>query len=273
MTSTLHLTGRVAVVTGAGRGIGRAYALALTAAGAAVVVNDLDPEAADDVVADIRAGGGTAAPDYSDIAAEGSGEALVKAAERFLGPVDVIIANAGVATMPDGGDVYSDRSTVRSMIDLHLLGTLEPVCTALPGMIERGWGRIITTVSEVAMSPRSGAGNIAYGVAKGAVWSASLALAAQTAGSGVTVNAISPGARTRMSADEIDSNPGSRELDLDPGHVARAVLRLLSEEFADVSGAVVHVAGRHVREYLPMRRTEESGLVSRLSRDLGSPIR
>jgi len=105
---------------------------------------------------------------------------------------------------------------------------------------------------------------VVYGAAKAAIWSATLCIALDCADSGVTVNAISPGARTRMSADSIEACPASAAMDLDPVHVARGVAYLASDEAGDINGRVIHVAGQNIREYLEIRRSGDTELVRRL---------
>ncbi|MGX7678424.1 SDR family NAD(P)-dependent oxidoreductase [Jatrophihabitans sp. DSM 45814] len=265
-----ELAGRVALVTGAGRGIGRAHVIALARAGAKVVVNDVGKDVdgsgatatvAEDVVKDINDAGGTAVADYSDISSfSGAAQAVATAVTTF-GQIDIVVNNAGIV----GGGLLPDieETFLHKMFDVHLVGTLGTMRAALPHMCERGWGRIVNTVSEVALTP-TGGGPL-YGAAKAAVWSATLAAAAEYSGSGITVNGLSPGARTRMSAETIDKSSSSKLLDLDPAHVAAALGYLVSDEAADISGHIIHVAGIHIREYLPVRRTADTDLVRRLN--------
>jgi NAD(P)-dependent dehydrogenase (short-subunit alcohol dehydrogenase family) len=273
VTSELPLAGRVALVTGAGRGIGRAHAHALAAMGATVVVNDIgagpdgtgrDPVVAESVVAEIEACGGRALPDTTDIASmEGGGLAVRTVVER-CGRIDILVNNAGFA--PGGGTVgVPDPYGIEALLAVHLLGPLGTMSAAFADMRIRRWGRIVNTVSEVALDARF-AGSLGYGAAKAALWSATLTAAAEGAPHGITVNAVSPGARTRMNADLLDSgfrNGTSAALDLDPGHVARLVAYLVSEDAADITGRVIHAAGGQMREYTTSR-TSRSDLVARI---------
>jgi NAD(P)-dependent dehydrogenase (short-subunit alcohol dehydrogenase family) len=134
-------------------------------------------------------------------------------------------------------------------------------------MVAQGYGRIVNTVSEAALDTRF-AGGVAYGAAKGAVWAATIAMAHEAAGSGVTVNAISPGARTRMNDFMFDATPTT--LDLRPEHVAAVVGWLVSEEASDVNGVVVHAAAGAVREYA-MTRSGDTALVARVTAAIGGP--
>jgi NAD(P)-dependent dehydrogenase (short-subunit alcohol dehydrogenase family) len=269
-----HLDGRVALVTGAGRGIGRAHALTLAARGAAVVVNDLgtgvdgrgsDPTPAEEVAAEIVVGGGRAVADATDVSSLAGGAAAVQVALDVYGRLDIVVNN-GFAV--GGGDVERPVDPeIDALIDVHFKAALGTMSAAVPGMRARGHGRIVNTVSEVALDARM-AGGLGYGAAKAAVWSATLSAARELEGSGITVNAVSPGARTRMNADLLDAgfrDGASAGLDLDPVHVARVVAYLASDAAGDVTGRIVHVAGGAVREYTTTR-TSRSPLVERLAR-------
>jgi NAD(P)-dependent dehydrogenase (short-subunit alcohol dehydrogenase family) len=257
-----RLDGRVALVTGAGRGLGRTHALALAARGAAVMVNDLgtdldgrgaSAEPADAVVAEIEASGGQAAADHTDVASLAGGRAAVDATVALFGRVDIVANNAGVAA-----------GELDALLDVHLKGALGTMDAALPVMQANGYGRIVNTVSEVALDARF-AGPLAYGVAKAALWSATLSVAAE-APPGITVNAISPGARTRMNAAVLDTGfrgGASDELDLAPEHVAAVVAYLASPAAGDITGRVIHAAGGALREY-ETRRSADTALVRRL---------
>jgi len=269
------LSGRVALVTGAGRGLGRAHALALSRAGAAVVVNDVGcaadgSGAAADVsvstVKELLAEGGTAVADPSDISTFDGAAAAVSAALEAFGRIDILVNNAGIV---GGGRLHeTDVRLIEQVFAVHVTGTLGTIRAALPHMLDQGWGRIVNTVSEVALTPPPG-GGATYGAAKAAIWSATLSLARDCEGTGVTVNAISPGARTRMSAATIDAGYSAPELDLDPSHVAEVVAYLASERARDVNGRIVHAAGPHIREYLDVRRSRNTELVARLEAELG----
>lgn len=267
------LAGRVALVTGAGRGLGRAHALALAASGTAVVVNDLGTETdgtgrdtrfAVAVVEEIQSAGGRAVVDATDIASIEGGMTAVQAALDAYGRIDIVVNNAGFAH--GGGTAMAPiDAEIDALLGVHLKAALGTTAAALPDMQSRGWGRVVNTVSEAALDARFVA-SIGYGIAKAALWSATLSSAAQLIGSGVTVNAVSPGARTRMNADILDSgfrDGASASLDLDPAHVSRAVLFLCSDLGDDVTGRIIHAAGGQFREYVTSR-TSRSDVVAQL---------
>jgi NAD(P)-dependent dehydrogenase (short-subunit alcohol dehydrogenase family) len=268
---------RVALVTGAGRGLGRAHALALAADGMCVVVNDLgtdldgrgaDARPARAVAHEIESAGGTAVADTTDVASLAGGAAAVATALDAFGRIDVVVNNAGFAS--GGGSVeHPDDAELDALFAVHFKATLGTMSAAFPVMRTQRYGRIVNTVSEVALDPRFD-GGLGYGAAKAAVWSATLQAARDGAASGITVNAVSPGARTRMSAPALDTcfrDGASDGLDLQPEHVARLVAYLASEAAGDVTGRIVHAAGGALREYTTAR-TGHSDLVARLERAL-----
>lgn len=271
------LTARVALVTGAGRGLGRAHALALADAGMRVVVNDLgvdldgrgiDESPARAVVADIEQAGGEAVADTTNVASMAGGRAAVAAALDAFGRIDVVVNNAGFAS--GGGTVDAPvEAELDALFAVHFTAAVATTSAAVPTMRNQGYGRIVNTVSEVALDARFD-GSLGYGAAKAAVWSATLHTARALAHTGITVNAISPGARTRMSAPALDAgfrDDASIDLDLRPEHVARVVAYLASEAAGDITGRVIHAAGGAVREYTT-RRSGRSELVERLQQAL-----
>jgi len=264
---------RVALVTGAGRGIGRAHALTLAARGCAVVVNDigtaLDGSGRDDsvaaaVVAEIVEAGGRAVADATDVASVEGGRAAVAAAIEAFGRIDIVVNNAGYAH--GGGDVESpDPEQLAALMAVHFFAAVGTMSAAFENMKTRLWGRIINTVSEVALDTKL-QGSLGYGAAKAAVWSATINAARAGGPHGITVNAISPGARTRMNAELLDAGAfGDNErIDLSPQHVADVVAYLASDSAGDINGRIVHAAGGAIREYTTSR-TAQSDLVERLS--------
>jgi NAD(P)-dependent dehydrogenase (short-subunit alcohol dehydrogenase family) len=181
----MALQGRHALVTGGGRGIGRAIAAALTGAGAAVTVAGRSEPALKDTVGKGEASGYVVA-DVTDASAVAKG---VKDAVAARGPVDLLIANAGTATVTPFLKATPDQ--FRGMFELHVLGMLHPAQAVLAGMIERGFGRIVAVASIVGL--RASPNVSPYTTAKHAMVGLTRSIALETAGSGVTANAVCPG--------------------------------------------------------------------------------
>jgi NAD(P)-dependent dehydrogenase (short-subunit alcohol dehydrogenase family) len=276
--STSHLDGRVALVTGGGRGLGAAHARALAAAGAAVVVddtgvdtdgNDPDPSVAEAVAAEIRAAGGRAVADHSDVSDfDGAGAAVRRVLDEF-GRIDILVNNAGIIGAARLDDL--SEAELQRHLAVHVVGTIGAIKAAYPHMRAQGHGRIVNTTSEAALSRLHGTG-MAYSAAKAAVWGVTMAAATEGAGHGVTVNALSPGALTRMSQRHLEEAGIPAGLDLSPARVSDVLVALCSDEAADVTGRVVHTAGGFVREYV-LERTDDTDLVRRLVAALPDPGR
>lgn len=179
------LSGQHALVTGGGRGIGRAIAAALTAAGAAVTIAGRVEKTLAETVGQGDAAGYVVA-DVTDAKAVDNG---VRQAVAARGPVSLLIANAGSATAVPFAKATPDQ--FRAMFDVHVLGLLHPVQALLGGMIQRGFGRIVAVASIVAL--RASPNVSAYATAKHAMLGLVRSVALETAGSGVTVNAVCPG--------------------------------------------------------------------------------
>lgn len=202
-STELRFDGRVAIVTGAGRGLGRAHALLLAARGAKVVVNDLggskegvgsDQGPATEVVAEIIAAGGIAVADINDVGSEVGCQALVQTAIGEFGRIDIVVNNAGIsrwATFPE-----ADADNLERTLDVHLRGTWHTTRAAWPYMVEQGYGRIITTTSTGMLGLPD---NLAYATAKGALLGFTRSLATEGQKHGITVNCIAPNAVTRPS--------------------------------------------------------------------------
>ncbi len=225
---TNSLEGRVALVTGAGRGIGRAHALLLAERGTSVVVCDIgaaldgtgdDATVANAVVEEIEARGGQAVADATDISTFAGGDRAVQHALDSFGRIDIVVNNAGVAGSAPLETITEDE--LARIMAVNFVGSVGTVKAAWPHLKAQGWGRVVNTVSEVALDTKiSDGGGVGYGAAKAAVWSFTLSMAGQGRRHGITVNAISPGAFTRMNEAMFAASAPSPELDLDPVHVA-----------------------------------------------------
>jgi NAD(P)-dependent dehydrogenase (short-subunit alcohol dehydrogenase family) len=241
--------------------------------GATVVVNDLgtdlsgrgsDRDPARAVVQAIVDAGGNAIADTTDIASIEGGAAVVGAAIDRCGRIDIVVNNAGFAH--GGGTVECPvEEELDALMSVHFKAAVGTMSACLGPMRAQGFGRVINMVSEAALDDRFISG-FGYAAAKAALWSLTLAASKEVAGTGVTVNAISPGARTRMNEELLDANfreGASSDLDLDPMHVAAVAALLAREESGDITGRVVHAAGGMVREYTT-QRSSRSELVARL---------
>jgi len=206
MSEQLRLDGRVAVVTGAGRGLGRAHALALAERGAKVVVNDFggsvvgdDPSAgpAGEVVEAIREAGGEAVADTTDVSVDAGGEEIVNTAFDAFGRIDIVVANAGILLprKPFADTSYEDfERTWR----VHAGGTYSLLRAAWPHLVAQGYGRVITTTSCAGFYGEEGSPE--YSSAKGAIAGLTRALATEGGKHGIKVNSVAPAAFTRMAA-------------------------------------------------------------------------
>jgi NAD(P)-dependent dehydrogenase (short-subunit alcohol dehydrogenase family) len=201
--SEIRFDGRVAVITGAGGGLGRTYALLLAGRGASVVVNDLggatdgtgaSQSAADRTVEEIRAAGGKAVASYDSVSTPEGGEAIVKAALDAFGGVDIVINNAGV--LRDKTFVKMTPAEVDVVIDVHLRGAFHVTAPAFRSMKAKGYGRIVSTASAAGLFGNFGQTN--YGAAKMGLAGLSNVLAIEGAKYGIKSNVIAPIARTRM---------------------------------------------------------------------------
>ena len=277
MTSS-RLDGRVALVTGAGRGLGAAHARALAAAGAAVVVNDTgvdtagndpDPAFAEGVAAEIRSAGGRAVADHSDVSGFDGAAAAVGHVLDEYGRIDILIANAGIIGSTRLDELGEDE--LQRHLAVHVVGATGAIKAAFPHMRAQGYGRIVMVTSEAALSRLHDPG-AAYAAAKAAVWGVTMAAASEGTEDGITVNALSPGALTRMSQPHLDAAGIPPGLDLSPARVADVVVALCAEDAGDITGRVVHTAGGFVREYV-LDRTDDTDLVRRLVAAIPDPAR
>jgi 3-oxoacyl-[acyl-carrier protein] reductase len=258
-----RLAGRAAVVTGAGRGIGRAIAELLAAEGAAVVVNDLGgnvdgsgaaTSVADEVVAGIRARSGTAVANYDSVADFRAAERIVDTAVREFGAIDVLVNNAGI--LRDRMLFNMSEAEWDAVIAVHLKGTFNCTRHAAARMREQRRGRIVSMSSTSGVFGNSGQAN--YGAAKDGIAGLTRVVARDLGKYGITVNAVCPGATTRMTQtvsdaartarqkSGIQSPGGQRTFQLEhtgPENVAPWVVYLATDAAAHVNGQVFFVMG------------------------------
>ncbi len=249
----MALAGKHAIVTGGGRGIGRAVAAALARAGAAVtVIGRTEAPLREAVAAGEAAGCGVA--DVTDVVEV---KRQMTAAEAARGPIAILINNAG--SVESGPFIKADPSVFRAMWDVHLMGAVYATQAVLPGMIERGFGRIVNVASTAGL--KGYAYVSAYCAAKHALVGLTRALAAETAARGVTVNAVCPGYTdtdlVRHSVKSVAAKTGRPQADvlaeyqkdapigrlIRPEEVAAAVVYLCSPEAAAVTGTTLAIAG------------------------------
>jgi NAD(P)-dependent dehydrogenase (short-subunit alcohol dehydrogenase family) len=240
------LTGRVAIVTGAGRGVGRAVALDFAREGAKVVVNDpgvslqgavTEERPADEVVREIRAGGGEAIPSYESVADFAAAERIVESAAAAFGGLDIVVNNAGI--IRDRTIFKMTEEDFDAVVAVHLKGTFNMCSHGAAVMRDRGYGRIVNMTSAAGLKGNFGQTN--YSAAKAGIVGLTLTLALELKKYGITVNAFAPRATTRMTgaipgAHDPVKNRGS---ETDPEHNAPLVTYLASEAAGHVNGQIL----------------------------------
>lgn len=227
--TAVRLDGQVALVTGAGRGLGRAHAMLLAERGAHVVVNDIGAATdgsgaaagpADEVVAEIVAAGGSAQPSTHDITDPDQARAMIDAALSRSGRLDVVVHNAGI--LRDRTLVKLAPDDVEAVLDVHLKAAFWTLIPAVTQMRQAGYGRIVLTASSSGLFGTFGQSN--YAAAKMGLVGLMRVLSAEGERAGILVNTVAPSARTRMTEDLL----GPLADKLDPAHVAPLVTWLCS---------------------------------------------
>ena len=268
----MMLKGKVAVVTGAARGVGREIALLMARQGARVVVNDYggsevgtgsDRKPADEVVEEIRTAGGEAAVNYDSVASMAGGQAIIKTAVDAFGRVDIVVNNAGI--LRDRMIFNMTEEEWDAVINTHLKGTFAVTRAAAPLMREQKSGRFINMTSTSGLIGNVGQAN--YAAAKLGIFGLTKATALDMARYNVTANCISPFAWTRM----IGTIPTETETQkarvekikkLSPAHIAPMAAFLASDIAKDITGQVFGVRGKEIMLFSherPIMRVQAKG--------------
>ncbi len=243
------LDGKVAIVTGAGGGIGRAHARLFAKEGAKVVVNDLggsregtgsDASPAERVTEEIRSAGGMAVANHDTVASAAGAAALVKSTVEAFGRADVLVNNAGI--LRDKSFLKMDEAMWDAVVEVHLKGTF--LCSqvfAKQVVAQGGGGRVVNTTSVSGMLGNFGQAN--YSAAKAGIYGLTRTMSIELQKHRITVNAIAPIAKTRMTEDL----PMFQGVDtLTPEHISPAALFLASDLCGDRTGHVLAIAGARV---------------------------
>ena len=249
--SEIRFDDRVAVITGAGGGLGRTYALEFARRGGKVVVNDLGGASdgsgggtsmADKVVKEIEQAGGTAVSNYDSVSTPEGGESIIQTALDAFGQVDIVVNNAGI--LRDKSFVKLTPAELEIVLDVHLKGAFFVSQPAFRAMKERGYGRFIHTASAAGIFGNFGQSN--YGAAKMGLVGLSNVLAVEGAKYNIKSNVIAPIAKTRLTEDLL----GPMADRLDPGKVTPLVVYLCSEQNQE-SHAIYSVGGgRYARIFV-----------------------
>ncbi len=243
--SEIRYDGRVAIVTGAGGGLGRTYALLLASRGASVVVNDLggNPDGtgagssmADQVVKEITEAGGQAVANYDTVATPEGGESICKTAVDHFGKVDIVVNNAGI--LRDKSFPKLEPENLEAVLAVHLKGAFYVTQPAFRVMKENNYGRIVCAASGAGVFGNFGQSN--YGAAKMGLVGLSNVISVEGAKYDIKCNVITPVAATRLTGDMMSS----MGVDLDPGFVAPLVAYLVSEQ-CEYTHEIFDVGGGH----------------------------
>ena len=271
--SKIDFSGRVAIVTGAGAGLGRDYALELARRGAQVVVNDLgaardgsgaSTAAADKVVEEIRSEGGTAVANHDSVDTVAGGESIVNSALNAFGKIDILINNAGI--LRDQSFVKMDEKSWDAVVAVHLKGAYCVTRPAFSQMKANGYGRIVMTSSISGLLGNFGQSN--YGAAKMGIAGLANVLKLEGARSDIKVNVILPSAGTRMTQDLMPADMFEK---FSVEWVTPAVMYLCSEQCQEMGAFINAFAGYYSRSAIvtgpgiifPKKPTPEDILSSR----------
>jgi NAD(P)-dependent dehydrogenase (short-subunit alcohol dehydrogenase family) len=239
---------RVAVVTGAGRGIGREIALCLAQQGASVVVNDVgvsmdgrgsDEDPAAQTCKDIEAAGGRAVPSYDSVSDFAAAGGIIQTAVDTFGRIDILVNNAGI--LRDRTLVKMSEDDFDAVVGVHLKGTFNCTRHAAELMRDAGYGRIVNITSSAGL--RGNFGQTNYGAAKAGIMGMTFVWALELARYGITVNAMAPAGVTRMTAALYEQRGTEPPADQDPSLNAPLVAFLASEEASYVNGQILGRTG------------------------------
>jgi 3-oxoacyl-[acyl-carrier protein] reductase len=240
------LQGRIALVTGASQGIGRACALELARAGATLAVTDINEVKLADVAAEIAAAGGQAAPFRLDVSSEESIKAGAKAVLERFGKVEILVNNAGITR--DGLMMRMKRADWELVLDINLTGAFLLTQALLSPMLKNRWGRIVNMASVVGRSGQ--AGQVNYAASKAGLIGLTRSLAREVASRGITVNAVAPGfIETPMTAVLTEQQSAAMLAQIPLGRrgtaedIAQAVKFLASDAASYITGHVLDVNG------------------------------
>jgi len=253
-----RLVGKVAIITGAGSGIGRVAAELFASEGSAVVVVDVVADAAADTVAAIEVAGGRARAVTADVADEGQVAEMVRVAVETYGALDVLFNNAGIFPPDDGGVLDTPPSTWDRVMQVNLKGVWLGCRAAVPAMIDSGGGSIVNVASFVALMGAATA-QVAYTASKGGVLAFTRELAVEYARSGIRANSICPGPIDTPLLAELLADPVRRQRRLvhipmgrlgRPEEIARAALFLASDDSSFMTGSALVVDGGITAAYV-----------------------